>query len=235
MAGFSSGFAGKESVGENLAIPSCRYTSETITLDGKLAEDAWHRAQPLSFHVPVSHARPRTKTIGRLCWDEKYFYVAFEAEDADLRAERTERDSEVYRDDVFEVFFLPDGPDGRRFNIEVNALGAYYDGDSRDHLRWNCEGLRTGIDRRGTLNDSSDRDQGWSMEIAIPFASLDLPETAHPRDRATWLFHLARYDWSKDFEEEKELSSTARLTRVNFHNPPDWRRFVFLREEEPAK
>ena len=106
LAGFSSGFAGKESVGENLAIPSCRYTSETITLDGKLAEDAWHRAQPLSFHVPVSHARPRTKTIGRLCWDEKYFYVAFEAEDADLRAERTERDSEVYRDDVFGYCFI---------------------------------------------------------------------------------------------------------------------------------
>lgn len=214
----------------------CLRTTETLTLDGALEEAAWRDAPQLRFFTPVAQESARSETVARLLWDGQFLYVAFEAADLDLRAEKTQRDSPVFKDDVLEVFLQPDPGRPAHHNLEINALGAIYDGytAARPPASWTCEGLRRAIQLRGTLNDSSDRDSGWTMEAAIPFAALPALEGHAPRPGAAWRFHLARYDYSRYLPEGVELSSCAPLSRVNFHYRPDWIELRFAPPSEAA-
>jgi hypothetical protein len=62
---------------------------------------------------------------------------------------------------------------------------------------WDIQGLRTGIFVDGTLNDPSDTDDGWSVEIAIPWAVLE--ECAHrpapPSPGDQWRVNFSRVEW----------------------------------------
>ena len=50
----------------------------------------------------------------------------------------------------------------------------------------------------GTLNDSDDRDKGWSFELAIPVS--DLAEKGVPFDgKEPWKLLLARYNYDVNF------------------------------------
>lgn len=208
----------------------CRFTTETIVIDGLLTERAWAEAAPVFFRIPVTHEKPQTRTVGKLCWDAKHLYVALEAEDLELMGLQTERDSTVYKDDVLEIFFQPDPQKPVHYNFEINVRGAYLDGCSGSGgWRWNCEGFRHAVHVRGTINDPSDRDTGWTLEAAIPFAALTQTISRPPAAGDTWRFHLARYDYAQSLPGGKQLSSTAPLTRVNFHYQPDWLPLRFQR------
>lgn len=201
----------------------CRLTAEAIVIDGKLDEETWKHAAPLTFMVPVTHKKPQTATIGRIAWDKANLYVAFEAVDEDLKAVLTGHDSPTYKDDVLEVFFQP-SLDGEVYhNIEINALGTVFDAiRGTEGKAWTCENMKTSIVLDGTINDPADHDKGWTMEVAIPFASLPSLGGAAPKAGDEWKLHLARYDYSAYIEGGKELSSCAPLTKVNFHHRPDW-------------
>jgi hypothetical protein len=201
----------------------CPYTSEEITIDGALTEAIWASAEAVRFMLPVTHGTPSGETVGRMCWDREFLFVAFSASDEDLQAVRTQRDSDTYHDDVLEAFFVPEGRPVDHHYFEINPLGTVADGVwGPMGSAWNCEGLRTGIALDGTLNDSTDRDRGWRLEMAIPLGELFPPEGVAPQDGDIWRFHLARYDHSAYLTHSPELSSCAPLTRVNFHYTPDW-------------
>lgn len=119
-----------------------------------------------------------------------------------------------------------------RFGERINLIGTVHDAHARGSgTPWTCEGLRLGIQTHGTINDPSDRDQGWSMELAIPFVALDALSGAAPRPGDVWRFHVARYDHSVFLPGGEELSSCARLRRRNFHYTEDW---IALRFEGPT-
>lgn len=214
---------------------NCVYTTGTITIDGRVEEDAWRGAPVLSFFVPITHAPATTATEGRILWDDQHVYISFVAEDADLRAAETERDQPVYVDDVLEFFFQVQGEEHFYYNIEINALGTVFDARRAHPRQFDFQGLRHAVQLRGTLNDASDRDEGWSLEIAIPFADIVELGGRAPTVGDRWRFHLSRYDYDDRFEEGYELSSTAPLTRRSFHYRPDWQELVFTKDAEPVK
>ena len=92
----------------------------------------------------------------------------------------TKRDSVIFHDNDFEVFLDPDADTHDYFELEINAFGTewdlflerpYRDGVQADN-DWDMAGLRSAVALDGTVNDPSDEDRGWSLEIAIPFAAL---------------------------------------------------------------
>jgi hypothetical protein len=62
---------------------------------------------------------------------------------------------------------------------------------------WEIPGLKTAIHIDGTLNDSTDEDRGWSVEMALPwevlaeFANRPTP----PRDGDQWRINFSRVEW----------------------------------------
>lgn len=69
--------------------------------------------------------------------------------------------------------------------------------------RWDLPGLRTAVHVDGTVNDDSDRDRGWTVEIAIPWAGLALIAQADgrslpPRDGDVWRIDFSRFNRYKE-------------------------------------
>ena len=133
-------------------------------------------------------------------WDDDYLYVSFHCLDKNVLATRTERDSDVYRDDCVEVFAAPelDHPENY-FNIEMNALGTTLDNYRPQGIKptsaWDPDGIRCAVSVDGTVNDSSDVDQGWTLEVAIPFSLFShVLEDGHPAPGDRWRLNLNRLE-----------------------------------------
>jgi len=161
--------------------------------------------------VDIEGARkpsPRLATRVKLLWDDSYLYVAAELEEPDLWATFTTRDTVIYFENDFEVFIDPDGDRLRYVELEVNALGTvwdlflprpYRDGGSAVN-GYDMVGLQVAVGLDGTLNDPSDRDRGWTVEMALPWTALgDSGRTAvPPADGARWRINFSRVQWDRD-------------------------------------
>jgi len=209
----------------------CRHIDAPIEIDGSLRAPQWQRAEPIALVVPCTHREPLSRTEGRLLWDDHYLYVGFRAYDKDIFSYYAERDSPTCYEDVLEIFLKPDANKDPYYNFEINALNTVYDAlnlkrgaggpDHHRWSRWNCPGLKSAVVIQGTLNDPSDVDEYWQLEVAIPFAGLPTLDRP-PQSGHRWRFHLARYDYSVYLPEGVELSSSAPLTAVDFHRYEEW-------------
>ena len=186
-------------------------TPARMNLDGRLDEAAWTAAPWTDLFVDIvgdRRPRPRFRTRAKMVWDDEYFYFAAEMEEPDLWGTLTERDSIIFRDNDFEIFIDPDGDTHAYAELEVNALGTpwdlllikpYRDGGPAIHA-WDIAGLKIGLDVRGTLNRPGDRDEGWTVEIAMPWQILreTAPRQKPPQPGDRWRVNFSRVQWQLD-------------------------------------
>jgi len=177
-------------------------------IDGRLGEACWQAAPWTADFVDIEgskKASPRYRTRARMCWDNTHFYVAADMEEPHLWGTLLQRDEIIYRDNDFEIFIDPDGDRTAYDEYEINVLGTemdlrmshpYRDGGTFD-LAWDFQGVQSGVAVVGTINDPSDRDEGWTVEVAIPWASM--ADTAGvrcpPRGGDTWWVNFSRVQW----------------------------------------
>ncbi len=215
----------------------CHFSKQAIAIDGDFDKPVWRKSSPIRFYIPGTGQAPESKTEAGLLWDENYLYVCFKAYDKDIFAYHTERDSSTCRDDVLEVFFKTESSKEHYYNFEINALNTVYDahnlrrntaGGHHRWKRWNCNGLKSCVTIKGSLNHPYDIDEYWQLELAIPFRELDLGGKEQPETGDKWLFSLCRYDYSVYLEEGVELSSSSRLTVADFHKWEDWNDLEFV-------
>lgn len=192
----------------------CQRTTGPITIDGRADEPDWQAAIPLSPLRDIEGGAIDDETRIRLLWDDHYLYVHAEMPEPHLRATLTEHDSVIYRDPDFEIFIDPDGDGLNYIEWEVNALGTTWDlflprpyrhGDNLVLHDWEMPGLRHAVQLRGTLNDPSDVDEGWSVEVAIPWRSI-LSHGTQPR---------------QDVAPQPGSSLRLNFSRVNWRIIPD--------------
>jgi hypothetical protein len=217
----------------------CHRATGKIMVDGKGDEPAWKQAEVIrEFHHPgVARPSPaRTKTEARLLWDDEALYFFAEMEDADLYADVTEQDGTTWDNDVFELFFKPHPERKPYYEFQVTPLNTHFDccilsrggGHVRRWMKAHEFRWETKPVLRGTLNDESDKDQGWSVEGRIPWS--DFRHTGgKPKAGDVWTLALCRYDYSVDFDAP-DLSSTAPFTRVDFHQTENYGKLTFSAE-----
>lgn len=70
-------------------------------------------------------------------------------------------------------------------------------------LDWDFSSIRSAVDIDGTLNDASDKDRGWSVEVAVPWKELAMLDLSKPRDLPPKVGDLWRIDFSR-FNQTKE-------------------------------
>jgi hypothetical protein len=184
----------------------CHRAPMPLSIDGKLNEPAWTRTAWSEPFVDIrGDRRPPLLTRVKMLWDDRYFYFGAELEEPDIWATLEERDSVIFQDNDFEVFIDPDGDTHAYYELEVNALGTAWDlmllQPYRDGGRaidgWDIAGLRVGVDIRGTLNRPGDRDEAWTVELALPWQILReaAPERRAPRDQERWRVNFSRVQW----------------------------------------
>ncbi len=115
---------------------------------------------------------------------------------------------------IYEVFFIweeayarggyAQAPEFRRDHPQVlpfNGVGftTHPRGPRIGFWNWDFPGLRSAVHVDGTLNDDSDRDRGWTVELAFPWASMGW--LAHgdgralpPRNGDTWRMDFSRFN-----------------------------------------
>jgi hypothetical protein len=190
----------------------CYRTTTPLTIDGRLDEPAW-RAAPWSdpFIDILGDRRLPLSTRVKMLWDDEYFYFAADLEEPHIWGTLKDRDSVIFQDNDFEVFIDPDGDTHDYYELEVNAFGTvwdlmlvkpYRDGGPAIHA-WDVAGLQTAVDVRGTINRPADRDDGWSVEIAMPWKILReaAPGRRAPRAGEQWRVNFSRVQWQLDVRD----------------------------------
>jgi hypothetical protein len=145
-----------------------------------------------------SQTGAKQKTAARLLWDAQALYVGFDADDADVTARFLQRDDPTYRDDAVEIFINPDPKqEALYYGFEMNARGVLYDYlnyNSRTLFkRFDATGVTIASAVRGTLNVREDIDNGWGLEVAIPWTNFE-ELSRPPLDGTVWKANVNRWD-----------------------------------------
>lgn len=221
----------------------CQRTREVISIDGDLTKAIWDLAEWTDDFVDIEgdlKPLPRFRTRAKMLWDDQYFYIAAEMEEPHVWATLTEHDSVIFHDNDFEVFIDPDGDAARYFEFEINALNttwdlylpkAYRDQGSADSS-WETY-AKSAVRVFGTLNDPSNIDQGWTVEIAFPWecfaenAGMPCP----PRSGDRWRVNFSRVQWITDVVEGKYVKRDGLPEDnwvwspqgvIDMHQPEQW-------------
>ncbi|MDG5800274.1 carbohydrate-binding family 9-like protein [Marinilabiliaceae bacterium ANBcel2] len=185
--------------------------ADSITTDGKLDEESWQNIpwtedfQDIEGSLkPDPHYRTRVKML----WDENYFYIAAQLEEPHIWATFTERESIIFHENNFEVFIDPSGDTHNYYELEINALGTIWDLMLTKPYRngglpisaWDVRGFKYGIHKEGTINDPSDVDKMWTVEMAFPWNILaeSAPAKRKPSSGEYWRVNFSRVQWKLD-------------------------------------
>ena len=173
------GNGNKTAVAAGDDVLDCLKTSSSIAIDGMI-EDAWKSGKTLTLDDPSKVVDPNKVTIFTL-WDENYLYVAYDVLDKNLVGFQTERDHKaLYEDDMIEVLLDPRHDKTDKWLEDdivyhVNVLGQVKDDrgtpEGISDATWTSRALFAAR-HEGTLNDSSDTDHGFSVELAIPWQEI---------------------------------------------------------------
>ena len=202
-------------------------TDQGIQVDGRLDEADWQRAAPIDFVMPWSDLEKEQpqSTTARLLWDDDNLYIIYECVDPYLHSEVTEHDGAVYQEDAVEIFATPnmDVP-GNYYGYEMNINGTLLDyiafrgGKERTkaiHPSWQNEGVVIATTYDGTLNDHSDTDQSWILEISIPHDNFrHLGGQIPPQNGDQWRAGLNR---TKGYQGQFGLWSDTGTPQADFH------------------
>ena len=110
---------------QELAHYTCYRAAGPIAIDGKLDEPSWKLAPRSSRFVDIVTGQPAWfDTHVSILWDDDYLYFGFSAEETEVWATLTERDSKIYENNDMEVFIA--GQDAY-YEFEINALNTIYE------------------------------------------------------------------------------------------------------------
>ena len=222
----------------------CYRATGPVTIDGKLDEEAWQAIPWSEDFVDIEGAgkpSPRFRTRVKMMWDDENLYIAAELEEPHLQANFDKHDSYIFHQDHdFEVFLDPDGDHHLYAELEMNARNTtwdllltkpYLDG-GRAIDAWEIAGLKTAVHLDGTLNNPSDTDRGWTIEIAWPFKGLReiAPSAVPPKPGDQWRLNFSRVELEfevvggkyRKVEDRDQNWVWSPQGIVNMHEPERW-------------
>jgi hypothetical protein len=166
--------------------------SSEVKVDGILDEEVWRSATVIDLPYewfPGDNVTPKAKTDSLVTFDDEHLYVAFRAWDPTpgaIRAHLMDRDviGPFVQDDHVGINLDTFNDERRAYQFRINPHGVQVDAvfsemDGLEDFSWDAIWSSAGrID-----------EQGYTVEIAIPFKQLRFPRTPGPQ---TWGFEAFR-------------------------------------------
>ena len=231
-------------------------TIEPINVDGKVNESIWKNVEWSSNFIDIEGVKnPKYQTNIKMIWDENFFYILANIQEPHIWANITEKDAVIFHNNDFEVFIDPENDTHNYYELEINALNTVWDLFITKPYRelnssaindWNISGLKSAIGINGTLNNPTDIDKGWIVEIAIPWSAYKTSyyQDVVPRDMF-WRINFSRVNWKhtikdgvysrKKNDDEKYLKEYNWVWSpqgvVNMHEPEKWGYVLFSSKE----
>ena len=192
-----------------------------IKVDGMFDEPSWRAAKSTgAFRANDGSETATSRVEAKMLWDDANFYFAFECDDTDLAATMTKRDEHLWQEEVVEIFIDPDGDEKNYIELEVNPLGAFIDlfvltpVVPIPYESYNIP-AQWAVKVEGTVQNSSDRDRGWNVELSLPLKEAVTAPNRPPKDGDKWRLNLYRIE-RKPKEQYIAWSPTL---KPSFHTP----------------
>jgi hypothetical protein len=228
---------------------NCNFTNEAIEIDGKIDEQAWESAQWTKAFVDIEgdkKPRPKQLTRAKMLWNDEYLYVAFKLYETHIWANLKQRDTVIFHNNDIEIFLDIDGDTHNYVEYELNALNTLWDLYLSKPYReggvvlndWDHKGLKTGVFANGSINDSNDEDEYWSVEFAIPWKGLLEMNTPKimPKTGEEIRINFSRVQWDHQITAnsyQKKTDSNGKALRehnwvwspmglIDMHRPELW-------------
>ena len=228
----------------------CYHTNAPIKIDGKDKESDWQKTAWTKKFVDIEgdlKPKPKLETQVKMLWDDDYFYFFAKMYEPHIWAKLQQRDTVIFYDDDFEIFIDPDGDSHNYYELEVNAFNTLWelillrpyraDGAPKVLNNWNIPNILSAIHIEGTLNDPSDIDQFWTVEMAVPWSALnELAPRKKPKTGDQWRVNFSRVDWTMDIKNGKYIKTKDAKGKnlpennwvwsptgfINMHMPEQW-------------
>ncbi len=227
----------------------CVKTSETMKIDGLADEACWSRAVWTDLFQDIegdAKPKPYYDTRAKIVWDDDFIYFFAEMEEEHVWADIEKRDQVIFYNNDFEIFLKPYTNATHYCELEVNALGTAWDLLLMNAYRaggpivndWNMDELQIGVNVDGKLNHWKKKDKGWSVEIAVPWSSLDelLYGKKHKQIPDPWRLNFSRVQWehdivNKQYQRKKFTDEHnwvwCQQSAIDMHRPEHWGYLLF--------
>lgn len=175
-------------------------------IDGRLDEPAWEKAPRVSgFTFYNKHELAPVQTSFRATYDDRALYLGVECDEPEGKrltlgtADNHDSHASVFAGECIEVFVDPLHEHTGYYQIAAGLGGSIYDGRGGD-ATWNSR----------TQARCSLREDGWCLEMAIPWADLEVK----PRPGMVVGFNVCR-----DRNVGDRQWTTWSQIAANFHDP----------------
>lgn len=184
-----------------------RHIAKAPVIDGDIDDAVWQQAKWTNDFVDIEgdlKPKPPYKTNVKMLWDDSCFYIAARMSEPQVWATLKNHDDIVYRDNDFELFIEPGSTTHNYYEVEVNAFNTIFDlflnKPYRNHggglIGWDAAGLRSAVKIQGTLNNTADTDEGWTVEMAIPFKAITMGFNPQiPQDGTIYRLNFSRVEY----------------------------------------
>lgn len=198
-------------------IPEVGIVKEAPKIDGRLDEKCWTVAEwNGGFSRLANSVKDRSvgaQTSFAVLADARTLYVAIKCDEPNMNSLKETPPRAIYTCDEVELFLCPRG-DGFDFYQFVIA----FDPRNGEDVRYASEGGNISPDPYGPSWQFArgEFDNGWCVEIAIPFSSFYMTRNAEWRD--TWKVNVARMRWAGGL-----VNSTWSQLERKFSEPNNFR------------
>ena len=231
-------------------------TTAPIVIDGDESDIVWSKANWTDLFEDIENGiKPKYKTKVKMLWDDTNFYILAKLEEPHVWANLKQRDTIIFYNNDFEVFIDPDSDTFNYYELEINALNTAWDlfltkpyrEDGMAVLNdWNIPNLKSAVKINGTLNNPNDTDEGWTLEMAIPWSAYKTSyfDQNVPADKF-WRVNFSRVNWQHDikngnYERKKDTDGKflpeynwvwSPMGVINMHEPEKWGYVYFSSKE----
>lgn len=213
----------------NTIMVTAKYSKLPVATNCDIDSVAWENTPAYSFEQ-FSNKNATQEGRIQFLWDKRFLYVGARLDDNDVVATGS-KDQQLHfkLGDVVEVFLKPKD-DSIYWEIygtpHEKKTAMLFPSRGRAILsqatKYQMNDLKVSARIHGTLNNWKDKDHGWSVVIAIPFAELKKYHIKTEPGAAFYIM-IGRYNYSR-YLKNKELSCFPANSGKpkGFHSYEEW-------------
>lgn len=202
-----------------------------LKIDGKLDEEAWKDASSTGPFVNVrtgesDESSPVEGSV-RLLWNDANLFLGFEVKDSNIVGgfDRAAKDPHLWTKDTVEIMLDPDGDGDNKdyYEIQVGPQNLVFDtqfdkynepktepNGPFGHQEWSSK-LESAVMIDGTLDNKDDKDKGYTVEIRLPWSSLNKAKKVPPELGQQWRMNFYA------MQDNSGVAWSPILGQGNFH------------------
>lgn len=209
--------------GETLTVKS----TTDFDLDGTGGAKEWKPAEWITLEKNKGAKTYSTRV--KLLYSETGIYGLFFCEDEKITATKTQDFTDLWKEDVIEIFFWTDESTPLYFEYELSPLNyelailvPNFNGEFLGWRPWQYEGNRKTRHAVKINHNPAGNVTSWTAEFFIPYRLMKPLQKVPPQKGTYWRVNMYRIDY-----DEGPTSWVWQPVRTNFHDYESFGKMIF--------